>query len=125
MTVIFLPIGRAFNAATVAGSGTVLQWNYTVPAGKRAILTHAGIRLGISAAAANLIGGTIQCVIGGVAIFVIRLFNQAPLGAEVNSYLMCGIDLAAGDVVQGFSTNNAGAGIVPQVGLFAAIREYQ
>jgi len=124
MAVLFLGVSRRFAGAPAGGSGTVNQWTYTVPAGKRAVLEHLLLQVNNNGNAANTTGcDVISTVNGGAAIEVFRFMSQSGAAQIATKEMRSHIDLSAGDIVTG-RTINTGAGAVTML-VNAIIREYQ
>lgn len=120
-TLLFALLPQTFNAATVAGSGTVTRWTYTVPAGKRAIVRHCSIVIAANANAANTTQATIRASIGGVLNRLLSLDGSASAN-QASKEIACACTLYAGDTLNGLSVNT-GAGNVVMV-IEAQIEEY-
>lgn len=122
MTVLFTPIDNSFTGLVAAGAGTVVQLTYTVPAGKRAVLTHSRVQ-GNANGNAALTTIIFIDVIQVASHPVIRRDISGLVGAQLNAEVTCNIDLAAGELVR-IVTTNTGAAAVSMGGSFF-IREYQ
>lgn len=122
MTVLFVPRDNSFSAAVAGGSGTVVQVAYTVPAGKRGIVTHARVQGNPNGNAALSSFILIDIVSGGVAHAVIRRDLSGLVGAQLNAEVTCNIDVQAADVVRILSINT-GAAAVNMAATFT-VREY-
>ena len=123
MTVLFNPIGQSFSGVTLAGSGTITQWTYTVPALKRSVAVHCTGVINASAAAAGTGLIRIIATIGGVQVTLISLSNQAVLAASISQSVAVTVYLSAGDTLAGVTTNTAAVNITMTVQ--AAIQEFQ
>jgi hypothetical protein len=121
MTILFTPKAFTFAAVSAAGSGTLTRWTYTVPAGKRAVLTDVSIFVAANANAANTTLGLIRCSIGGV---VVRIASRDGSGVAnpVSNERACHTDLQAGDNVNGLTVNTGANGV--SIIVDAVIREY-
>ena len=104
---LFLPIGLSFAGNTAAGSGTIVQWTYTVPAGKRSVLTYAFCSINVSAAAAATTTCRIITSIGGVQVTIIGINNPAVITGTLYGFSSCAVDLSPGDTVTGVTSNTS------------------
>lgn len=123
MTVLFTPIAIAYGASTVAGSGLIVRWTYTVPPLTRAVILHSHVGILVSAAAANTALVLVRATIGGIVVQIVRLCNAAVLAAEIDLSYSSAIELSAGDVVTGSTQNTAAVAVTMIVS--AVIREYR
>jgi hypothetical protein len=123
--ILFIPVAMDFNGVAAAGSGAITRWTYTVPAGKRAILTHVFCEVIDNANAVNTTFGDIFCTIGAVSITAARVYNDAAGNNTLtpNIAVPVQIDLQAGNTVNGRTFNVGAAGVAMVVR--AVIREYQ
>lgn len=123
MTVLFNPIPVTFLGLVGAGTGTVAQATYIVPAGKRAVLVHARVQGNANANAAITTFIFIDIIPVVVASHtVIRRDISALAGAQLNAEVTCNISLNAGDTVRIVSTNTGAAGV--NMGGSFFVREY-
>lgn len=118
---LFAPVAKDANLVVAAGSGTVARWAYTVPAGKRAVLTHGFVRINGNANAANTTQADIICSINGTTITALFINNSGG-AADVAVSGRLEIDLEAGDSATGRSINTGAGGVTMQIR--AVIREY-
>lgn len=122
-TILFLAKTQRFSGNAGAGTGTVVQTQYTVPNGKRAELRHVYQQINNNGNAANTTFALVTITVGGVTRSIAQ-FNGSGLAAisflitQVNN-----IDLQAGDTVN-LVTINTGVGAVAMT-IDIVVREYQ
>lgn len=121
MTVLFNPIANSFSGASVAGSGVVIRWTYTVPAGKRSVFTASHLQISASAAAVNTGLAVIDAFIGGVLVQVVRVIWNAG-AVHLVQYGIHDLNLNAADFVRGYTQNIAAVNITMIVD--GTVREY-
>lgn len=122
--VLFTPIGISSGiVATAAGSGNVNRWTYTVPNGKRTVVTHISGTIFVTAAAANTTIVSITANIGGVAVTLLRFGNAAVITGELNFSQIVNVDMSFNDQLLGNTINNSA--VVVGMLLTATLREYQ
>lgn len=122
MATLFLPRAQNFNASTAAGSGDVIRWTYTVPTGKRAVVTHLCLVLANNANVANTTIGYFQVTIAGTGITVGEL-NNSGIANITPLAIPTQIDLGSGDTITGRSVNTGANAVVMTIE--ATIKEYQ
>ncbi len=122
MTVLFIPRTLIFSGASIAGAGTVVQATYTVPLGKRAVITHSMSQVNANGNAVNTTFSFIQCTINAVNIIVNALHGSGS-AFTIRQFFIHDIDLTESDVVQLFTQNFGAAGVSHVMNVI--IREYQ
>lgn len=124
MATLFVPRALDFNGAVAAGSGAIIRWTYTVPAGKRAEITHCYCEAQDNANAVNTTFADIFAIIGGVAITIAKQYNDGAGNNTLtpNISVSSVVPLQAGDTVSGRTTNTGAGGVTMFVR--AVIREF-
>jgi hypothetical protein len=114
------PIIQVFSAATVAGSGAVNRWTYTVPAGKRTEVCHMLVDVDDNANAINTTVASIFAIIGGTTGIVMRLQDDGVriLAATAGASFW----LDEGEQLIGQSTNNGAANV--NMRIVAVLKEW-
>jgi hypothetical protein len=121
----FLPITGFFSASILAGAGNVVQVTYTVPANKRAVLTHTFTRALANAGAVAAVAEVFIDVVPIATVTSNRINSLQASGlatATAQSY-EAEFDLVAGDLVRILTNNGSAVNITMQCNF--CVREYQ
>lgn len=119
---LFIPRCTQFFANTIAGAGQVLQWTYTVPTGKRAVLQSIHTRINGNGAAAGQ--AATQAIITLSAVPVELVYMDASGIANASALnLAYAIDMVSGDTLQGYTLNFSVVNIFMAIGY--VIQEFQ
>lgn len=117
-TLLYTRVTQNFNAPVAGASGTTIQWTYTVPPGKRAIVAHI---LAFVANNGNATNTTIADILV-TNIAVMRAFSDVANNTQASMAQAPRSFLQAGDTLIGRTINGGAAAVTMQVS--AIIEEY-